>query len=96
MVKNPPAKAGEGSGNVFPYSGLKDPMDRGAGQASDHGGHRMLQHIQTIRGKNLTKNVYITESLGYIPEANTAIFKEYEIRLEIANFNLQSGVIKCS
>ena len=53
MVNNPPAKAGdvrdaglipglrrspgEGNGTSLQYSGLENPMDRGAGQATVHG-----------------------------------------------------------
>ena len=53
IVKNPPANAGaeedsglipglgrspgEGHGNPFRYSCLKNPMDRGAWRAADHG-----------------------------------------------------------
>ena len=58
MVKNPPASAGdardtglipesgrspgEGNGNPLQYSCLENPMDRGAWQATVHGGHKEL------------------------------------------------------
>ena len=58
MVKNPPANAGdardmglipesgrspgEGNGNLLQYSCLENPMDRGAWQATVHGGHKEL------------------------------------------------------
>ena len=58
VVKNPPANAGdardmglipesgrspgEGNGNLLQYSCLENPMDRGAWQATVHGGHKEL------------------------------------------------------
>ena len=67
MVKNPPASAGdaadkgsipglggppgEGNGNPVQYSCLGSPMDKGAWQATVHGGHKELdttQHTHTI------------------------------------------------
>ena len=58
VVKNPPASAGdardtglipesgrspgEGNGNPLQYSCLENPMDRGAWQATVHGGHKEL------------------------------------------------------
>ena len=58
VVKNPPANAGvardmglipesgrspgEGNVNLLQYSCLENPMDRGAWQATVHGGHKEL------------------------------------------------------
>ena len=50
MVKNLPANAGDaggrslggGNGNPHQYSCLENPMDRGAWQATVHGGHKKL------------------------------------------------------
>ena len=58
VVKNPPANAGdardmglipesgrspgEGNGNLLQYSCLENPMDRGAWQATVHGGNNEL------------------------------------------------------
>ena len=62
MVQNPPANAedtdlipesgsspGEGNGNLFQYSCLENPMDRGAWQASTstHGVQRVKHHLVT-------------------------------------------------
>ena len=57
MVKNTPANAGDvdlipesgrfpggGSENPLQYSGLGNPMDRGAWQATVFGGHKRVQH----------------------------------------------------
>ena len=57
VVKNPPANAGdansipgpgkssgEGNGNPFQYSCLENPKDRGAWQATVHGGHNRIRH----------------------------------------------------
>ena len=62
MVKNPPASAGDaslipglgrspgkGNGNPFQYSCLKNPMDRGAWQATVHSarvGHNLVTKQQ--------------------------------------------------
>ena len=34
--------AGDGDGNPFQYSCLRNPMDRGARQATVHGGHKIV------------------------------------------------------
>ena len=57
MVKNPPVNAGdvdsipasgrssgEENGNSLQYSCLGNPMDRGAWQATVHGGHQRVRH----------------------------------------------------
>ena len=57
VVKNPSAKAGnvglisglgrspgKGNVNLLQYSGLGNPMDRGAWQATVFGGHKRVQH----------------------------------------------------
>ena len=57
MVKNPPTSAGEagsipglgrspaeGNGNLLQYSGLENPMDRGAWWATAHGVMDMTEH----------------------------------------------------
>ena len=58
VVKNPPANAGdiglilglerlprEGNGNPVQYSCLENPMDRGAWQATAHGGRKESETI---------------------------------------------------
>ena len=69
MVKNLPANAGatglipgvgrspgEGNGNPLQYSGLENPMDRGAWQATVHGiakvGHDLVAKTTTTIEKN--------------------------------------------
>ena len=63
MVKNPPANAGdaedaglipglgrcpgEGNGNPLQYSGLQNPMDRGAGWATVHGVAKSQTRLST-------------------------------------------------
>ena len=60
VVQNPPANAedtdlipesgispGEGNGNLFQYSCLENPMDRGAWQASTHGVQRVKHDLVT-------------------------------------------------
>ena len=61
-VKNPPASAGDigsipglgrspgvGHGNPLQYSCLENPMERGAWQATAHGGHKRMRHDLRIK-----------------------------------------------
>ena len=69
MVKNPPAKAGDvglipglgrsprgENGDIFQYSCLENPMDRGAWQATVHGIAEldMTEHIHILTGVRWT------------------------------------------
>ena len=68
MVKNLPANAEDvgstlgsgrspvgGNGNPLQYSWLENPMDRGASQATIHGGHKELDRTdQACMSNNLT------------------------------------------
>ena len=69
MVKNPPANAedtdlipgsgrspGEGNCNLFQYSCLENPMDRGAWQATTHGVQRVKHDLVT---KQQQQHVYL-------------------------------------
>ena len=73
MVKNPPANAGdlgdaglipgEGNDNPLQYSCLENPMDRGAWQATVHGGHKELdttEHLSTHSFFYIPKYFFLT------------------------------------
>ena len=40
---------GEGNGNPLQYSCLENPMERGAWQATAHGGHKRMRHDLRIK-----------------------------------------------
>ena len=97
MVKNPPANAGdmgsipgsgrspgEGNGNPLQYSCLEYPMDRGAWQATIHGGHKRVGHNLMTKQQHWMNSprVIMQSESGRQPEPSQGALQYLQVREE--------------